>query len=223
MDASHPRGCGRVAAWVPGAMVDRRRVRQRDGKPGRILWRMPCSDSPVVCQLRAIVAALQPGWDWNSFWATFIATVAGVVISGLLAYWVLRRQLHDQYKARLDDAFVKVLYAENETFRELETLNTSKGDEIDPTDLGSNPHGLLTALFATRLLARRKDRDVVVELQSMLHNYHRMRVSSRIVIGQSLVGTIAEWRSGALTPQQAITEARRAATAMNQFLAEGKA
>ncbi|TAM71331.1 MAG: hypothetical protein EPN48_01815 [Microbacteriaceae bacterium] len=110
----------------------------------------------------------------------------------------------------------------NETFRELETLNTPKGDEIDQTDLGSNPHGLLTALFATRLLARHKDRDLVIELQSMLHNYHRMRVSSRMVTGQSLVGTIAEWRSGALTPQQAITEARRAATAMNQLLAEGK-
>ena len=44
-----------------------------------------------------------------------------------------------------------------------------------------------------------------------------------IVRGQSLVGTIAEWRSGALTPQQAIAEARRAATAMNQLLTEGKA
>ena len=182
---------------------------------------MPCTDSPIVCQLREIVAALQPGWDWSSFWVTFVATVAGVVVSGLLAYWLLRRQLRDQYNARLDDAFVKVLYAENETFRELETLNTAKGDEIDPADLGSNPHGLLTALFATRLLARNGDRDVVIALQAVLHDYHRMRVSSRMVIGQSLVGIIAEWRSGALTPQQAIREAKDAAAGMKQLLEEG--
>ncbi len=184
---------------------------------------MLCTDSDAVCQLREIAAALQPGWDWSSFWATFVATVAGVVVSALLAYWLLRRELRDEYNARLDDAFVKVLYAENAIFRELEPLNTAAGDEIPAADLGSNPHGLLTALFAARMLARNIDRDVIIELQATLADYHRMRVSSRMVTGQNLVGIIAEWRSGALTPQQAIRAAKDAAAGMKQLLDEGTA
>jgi hypothetical protein len=183
---------------------------------------VPCFASPVVCQLRAIADALQPSWDWNSFWATFIATVAGVVASGVFTYWVLRQQLDSQYNARLDDAFVRVLYAENETYQELEKLDISTRDEIDPRVLGLNPHRILTALFATRLLARGKDRDVVIAMQSTLHDYYRMKASSRMLIGQGLAGVITEWRAGATSRQEAIEESRRIAAAMSQLLAEGK-
>lgn len=183
---------------------------------------MPVFALPVVGQLRAIADALQPGWDWNSFWATFIATVAGVVASGIFAYWVLKRQLDNQYNTRLDDAFVRVLYAENETYRELEKLSTSSKDEIPPEVLGLNPHRILTELFAARLLARGKDRNVVIAMQSTLHDYHRMRASSRMLVGQGLVGIIAEWRAGAMSRHDAIGEARRLAGAMTQLLAEGE-
>lgn len=44
-----------------------------------------------------------------------------------------------------------------------------------------------------------------------------------MVIGQSLVGIIAERRAGARTPQQAIPDAKDSATALKQLLDEGKA
>ncbi|MBK0296757.1 hypothetical protein IAE22_33055, partial [Bacillus sp. S34] len=53
--------------------------------------------------------AADPGWDWNSFASTLIATLVGAGIAGWFTIWVLRGQRRDQYVASIRAAAASCL------------------------------------------------------------------------------------------------------------------
>lgn len=60
---------------------------------------MSCTDPQlVVCELDAI-AELMTQWDWNSFVATLVATLAGAAVALLGAWWVYRRESAERDEA----------------------------------------------------------------------------------------------------------------------------
>lgn len=197
---------------------------------------MSCTDSPLACalqrntyELQRIADALQPNWDWTSFWTTFIATLAGVVITGALAYLLLRREIREQYATRIDDALARLLYACSDEYRDLEALNTPRQEgegasetqergEPAATELSLNPHGVLTALLATRLIARGTDLEVIKALQLILHDYYRSGVQERMLLLQELEVSVTQWRSGEMTKREVIKRSEDVRDSMEELL-----
>lgn len=48
---------------------------------------MDCDITPITCELSRVANAVQ-GFDWNSFVATLLATVAGAAIAAFVSYLV---------------------------------------------------------------------------------------------------------------------------------------
>ncbi|MBT1621227.1 hypothetical protein KK101_00790 [Curtobacterium flaccumfaciens pv. oortii] len=64
-------------------------------------------------KLREAVEALNhsPGWDWNSFVSTLIATLVGAAAAGAVTIWVLRKQRRDEYEQTIRAASVRCVEA----------------------------------------------------------------------------------------------------------------
>lgn len=177
---------------------------------------MTCTQTQLICELRKIADAVQPGWDWNTFWVTLLATIAGVVISGLVAWFIYLGQKREQYNTRIDDALVRVLYSAQEEFRELEPLNIPEKWDTPASELPLNPHGVLTTLTATRLIARGDDQEVVKALQNLVGEYWASQIPARMVLVNGLIGIIARWRSGDSSAAEVLKESEEFAAGMRK-------
>lgn len=64
-------------------------------------------------RIRRSIDALSdpPGWDWNSFVSTLIATLVGAAVASAVTIWVLRRQRKDQYEQSIREASTRCVGA----------------------------------------------------------------------------------------------------------------
>ncbi len=168
---------------------------------------MDCEVTPITCELSRIADALQ-GFDWNSFVATLLATLAGAAVAAFVSYLVYRGERSERYTAALNDAAATVMielhnYSQDyrRFVRELTEWAAAKANapNLSTTTQPREPDraGLDIALDVLIVKGRRSDRGVAEAVKRIAYELTFTSDPAWLASEyQTVRRVVAAWRSG---------------------------
>ncbi|ROR75994.1 hypothetical protein SAMN06295974_3860 [Plantibacter flavus] len=171
----------------------------------------PCDPDLIACQISTVTEAIG-SWNWNSFFATLIATGLGGAL-GVLGIWLgFRWQRRQQYTLTLDDAVVAILQHLPSQATEIKRAHNAKIDHFVNMASHTSPQEeppeadhltMMMLLEVAQVRARRGDQEIMLDA---LRSYDQIRGSldskRQMQALGVLGGALSRWRSDIWTAEE---------------------
>jgi len=172
-----------------------------------------CDVNRISCQLDRIADSLG-GFDWNSFTATLLATMAGALIAAFAAMFVYRGERGERYRSSMDDAAVDVMTALHDYSQQYRTFLRDITDYYAASMLANQTASrpadpdrarLDIALDVLIVKGRKEDKQVAQRLKGVVYELTFTEDSEWLAKEyQTVRRIVAAWRSAHRTPHATI-------------------
>ncbi|ROR75992.1 hypothetical protein SAMN06295974_3862 [Plantibacter flavus] len=166
-----------------------------------------CNPELIACQISTVTEAIG-SWNWNSFFATVIATTIGGVI-GLAAVWLgFWLQERRRYRERLDGHVIGILEQFLNHHELVFTRYASRNEGGMRGKLGVASRSAFaeidSRLQISEVYARPRDRAVISFARTSVRLIDQVDVPFlRAILLNGVRNSLGDWRSGEITRDEA--------------------